>query len=201
MSWNGATEVAEWKVYHTNENGKQQKQMMRVPRRGFESSAWTNGYGTHVFVEALDKKGKMLGRSNLFESLAPRNRSQTGFKFDAGTDSGTVSGDSNDAAEQENEVEEPKESFVQSMINNSGAALAFGVVIGVVISLGLVLSGALSRLWLPRRRSSLAWWKQKGEAYAPVNREEHEAQFELDDYDSEQEDDMSESISKSSGSR
>ena len=90
---------------------------------------------------------------------------------------------------------------MESMIDDSRTTLAFGIVIGIAISCGLVCSGLFRRCLQPRRGSGLAWWRQKGENYKPVDRDEREEdEFELGDY-SEEEKEMSESKSKSSSSR
>ena len=236
MSWNGATEVTDWKVYHAGENGKKPKEMAKIPRSAFESSAWTNGYGTHVFVEAFDKNGEMLGRSNVFASLPPRNVSQSGFEVDdhyaAPESSAALSSEvmkattvtvtktpkptkaqettkaaeptyivvAPEGTEAEDEMDDAEESYIESLIYDSRATMAFGIVIGIAISCGLVCSGVFRRCLHPSRGSSLAWWRQKGETYKPVDRDEREDEFELGDY-SEEEDGMSESKSKSPGSR
>ena len=69
MSWNGATEVKEWKVYHTNAYGDDRTLAAKSLRSGFETAVWTEGYATHVLVEAIDKAGNKLGQSYVFATI------------------------------------------------------------------------------------------------------------------------------------
>ena len=73
MSWNGATEIHNWRIYHTTKDGRERSLIATIPKQGFETSTWTEGYASHVFVEALDRNGNVLGRSTTFASLPPRS--------------------------------------------------------------------------------------------------------------------------------
>ena len=67
VSWNGATEVATWNLYKTNVRGETDnvEPVASLPRSGFETSLKMDGYATYVVLEALDKAGKVLGKSNV----------------------------------------------------------------------------------------------------------------------------------------
>jgi hypothetical protein len=62
VSWNGATEVAHWRV----EAGRRRSELRavgRTPRRGFETAINLGTNAGYVAVTALDKHGRELGRS------------------------------------------------------------------------------------------------------------------------------------------
>jgi hypothetical protein len=103
MSWNGATEVHDWRVYHTVKDGRETSLVATISKQGFETSTWTEGYGSHVFVEALDKNGNILGKSDVFASLLPRN-------------SGTAG-----------------PTWFDTVIHDSRATFTFGIVLGMLI--------------------------------------------------------------------
>ena len=169
MSWNGATEVHEWQVYHTNADGWERNLVATAPRRGFETSTWTDGYGTHVFVEALDKNGNVLGTSKTFASLPPRSSGSGGSA---------------------------QESYFASVMHDSRAAVIFGIFLGILA--GLLAWGTRKWLWPLRNRNGLAWWKQKTQAYDPLTEEHEEERMELRGLHKDLDDDMSDLQSISS---
>jgi hypothetical protein len=59
MSWNGATEVAQWQVLA----GGSPSPLVKVPRSGFETHATISGSPTTVVAQALGKGGEVLGTS------------------------------------------------------------------------------------------------------------------------------------------
>ena len=150
MSWNGATEVYEWNIFHTNADGWERNLVATVPRRGFETSTWTDGHGSHVFVEALDKNGNVLGKSNTFASLPPRSSGSTGSA---------------------------QESYFASVMHDSRAAMIFGIFLGIVV--GLLAWGIRKWLWPLQNGNRLAWWRQKTQAYDALTGEHEEDPMEL----------------------
>jgi hypothetical protein len=63
VSWNGATDVARWRVDRGAERGSLRPHG-HVPRSGFETSIPLGGGGGFVAVTALDAAGRALGASN-----------------------------------------------------------------------------------------------------------------------------------------
>ncbi|MHA6805879.1 arylsulfotransferase family protein [Salinifilum ghardaiensis] len=61
-SWNGATEVARWRV-RSGPAPDRLTPEQEVPRRGFETGARISTTEGYVAVEALDEHGEVLGRS------------------------------------------------------------------------------------------------------------------------------------------
>jgi hypothetical protein len=61
-SWNGATEVASWRVL-TGDSASSVKEASTGKRTGFETTLTVPSGGRYVAVEALDKDGAVLGRS------------------------------------------------------------------------------------------------------------------------------------------
>jgi len=60
VSWNGATQVASWRVL-TGSDADDATQVATVARSGFETAIPVPNAGTYVEVQALDSSGKVLG--------------------------------------------------------------------------------------------------------------------------------------------
>jgi hypothetical protein len=58
MSWNGATDVASWRVH------PDRGPVRTGPRRHFETAITLDAPASAVVVEALDASGAVLGRSD-----------------------------------------------------------------------------------------------------------------------------------------
>ena len=63
VSWNGATEVAGWRVWAGKSSRKLKVVAKRVGRAGFETSKTVSSAGPIVQVQALNSKGKVIGTS------------------------------------------------------------------------------------------------------------------------------------------
>jgi hypothetical protein len=72
-SWNGATEVAAWRVL-AGPNAGALAPVATAPRTGFETRVVVPGHHAHVVVEALDAAGKVLGTSKPASPAAPARR-------------------------------------------------------------------------------------------------------------------------------
>jgi Arylsulfotransferase (ASST) len=70
-SWNGATDVASWRVLATNEGPDSLKPIETMPDSGFESSLTLPERYTYVSVQALDASGGLLGTSNTVAVTPP----------------------------------------------------------------------------------------------------------------------------------
>lgn len=72
VSWNGATEVAKWRLYGTsNADGSDLKRINETVKTGFETNMMYDGYAEYVVMEALNKNGTAMGRSEVFKTIAP----------------------------------------------------------------------------------------------------------------------------------
>ncbi|HEX2856309.1 MAG TPA: arylsulfotransferase family protein [Propionibacteriaceae bacterium] len=60
VSWNGATQVASWRV-RTGTNAKDAASVTTVPRSGFETAIPLRHPGAYIQVQALDASGAVLG--------------------------------------------------------------------------------------------------------------------------------------------
>jgi hypothetical protein len=71
VSWNGATEVRQW-VFHTSDtkDGPWLK-TASTPKNGFETILRLDQFSKYVYVDALDKDGNVLGRSEVQETFVP----------------------------------------------------------------------------------------------------------------------------------
>lgn len=63
MSWNGATEVRQWRLYGRQNCSSEWTELDTVPWDNFETVANVTGYWAYGLVEALDGEGKPLRRS------------------------------------------------------------------------------------------------------------------------------------------
>ena len=63
MSWNGATEVAAWRIFAGKTSHRLKLAARRVTRGGFETAKTITSPGPVVRVQALDRKGRVLGSS------------------------------------------------------------------------------------------------------------------------------------------
>lgn len=64
MSWNGATEVASWRIL-SGDDEDQLSENTVVERDGFETAADITPTGTKIIVEALDANGESLGSTRV----------------------------------------------------------------------------------------------------------------------------------------
>ena len=69
VSWNGATEVAEWKFYTVERD--QPVHIGTARRTGFETMFMSDGMARTVLVEAVDRNGNSLGKSEIILAQLP----------------------------------------------------------------------------------------------------------------------------------
>jgi hypothetical protein len=73
VSWNGATEVAQWNLYRTVRNGQINVLVATAERMGFETVLSYGGYASYVIAEATNKNGTVLGRTDVMKTYAHPN--------------------------------------------------------------------------------------------------------------------------------
>ncbi|KAF2763658.1 hypothetical protein EJ03DRAFT_322583 [Teratosphaeria nubilosa] len=71
VSWNGATEVREWRFYGRHEFGEEKVVLGVKGKSGFETVFQKNGWFAQVWVEGIDAKGEVLGCSEWEGTVAP----------------------------------------------------------------------------------------------------------------------------------
>jgi hypothetical protein len=69
-SWNGATEIATWKFYSIDEDGKSTL-LGSTPKDGFETTWVYNGIAKEVRAEAVDKDGNSLRKTKKKITILP----------------------------------------------------------------------------------------------------------------------------------
>lgn len=74
VSWNGATEVASWRLLKTTAHGKAREQVAEIARQGFETMMTYDGYASYVVVQGVDREGNVLGESAVFTTIPPRDK-------------------------------------------------------------------------------------------------------------------------------
>jgi Arylsulfotransferase (ASST) len=62
-SWNGATEVAAWRIWAGHSSRRLKVVVKSVRRAGFETARTVHSRGPVVKIQALDRKGRVLGTS------------------------------------------------------------------------------------------------------------------------------------------
>ncbi len=151
MSWNGATEVTQWKLFKSDDRSERALEVTVVPRSGFETAIAYNGYASYVFVEALDKTGKTLGKSRVIETIQPEDMSTAAVAEEM-------------AWLQEGHGESHDQSWkgeAKEVLSNPMVTFVSGIVCGVVIFLAVLVV----------RRRGLPWHRtrsRKGPLYEPV---------------------------------
>ncbi|KAK5170237.1 uncharacterized protein LTR77_004823 [Saxophila tyrrhenica] len=69
MSWNGATEVHSWKIFAANPSGTDLHLLKKVPRDGFETTAFIDGYVGYIVVKAMDASMSKIGEAAVFATV------------------------------------------------------------------------------------------------------------------------------------
>ncbi|MGO2646699.1 MAG: hypothetical protein ACTH96_00830 [Brevibacterium aurantiacum] len=64
MSWNGATEVAAWRIL-SGDSEEQLTETAVVDREGFETAADVTPTGSRIVVEALDENKEAIGSTTV----------------------------------------------------------------------------------------------------------------------------------------
>ncbi|KAK3718734.1 hypothetical protein LTR37_004953 [Vermiconidia calcicola] len=166
MTWNGATEVNTWKVYHTDELGQERKLATETPKYGFETAVWTEGQASHVVVEAFDETGRNLGESYVFATI-PRK------------DELISNGWLNVSHPKLTENDSTSQARVFATLRKPMIAFLCGVL--ACLAAGCVVYG----IWYWAQRGSLTWWQQQQQqqqTYKPLSNPEEEL-LELQDHD------------------
>jgi len=149
VSWNGATEVAFWNLYKTDRSGKTVELIVGgAQKEGFETAISHKGYASHVVVEALDSKGQVLGKSDVFETIPPEDMFGSSVV---------------EEAQWLEDHESTLTAGAQVVASSPLAALAIGV------ASGAATFALLWFFWLTRRRGSKRWWRRRsvpGSVYA-----------------------------------
>ena len=75
VSWNGATEVAHWAFYASNQSSSPEiagsfKYITTTPKSGFETTEKMD-FALYMYVQALDSDGKLLGVSPVTRTFVP----------------------------------------------------------------------------------------------------------------------------------
>lgn len=77
MSWNGATEVKAWRVFSSHgEDGTEPVALGTIEKAGFETRFEADRFVRAGFIEAVDHKGRVLGRSGLRQVVVPTDELQ-----------------------------------------------------------------------------------------------------------------------------
>lgn len=155
VSWNGATEVATWNLFKTDAAGKRALEVSSVPRSGFETRFEHMGYAKYVFVQAIDRHGGVLGKSDVIETLTDTDLSSD------------ILAQENAWLQGEDDSTEPSSNgssngILSIITGNSFATFGGGIIFGVLVFLVVVFTRRRGIPW-PRSQK-----KNKGPNYQRV---------------------------------
>ncbi|KAK3703323.1 hypothetical protein LTR37_014535 [Vermiconidia calcicola] len=159
VSWNGATEVAAWKLYRTNAEGNSDELIASTSRQGFETSLSYPGFATFVILEAIDANGEVLGRSDLVKTIPPANRVGASEALEA------------EWLQQHSVAEATSAPGVLEALENPLVASILSVV-----SCGVTICAVIF-LWLATRKGRL-WNSCRPSKYERVGEENEDGDFE-----------------------
>lgn len=71
VSWNGATEVAKWRLYKSNADGSKLDLLKQKQREGFETRIMYHEFVEYVVVEAIDRDDQPIGRTKVVTTTRP----------------------------------------------------------------------------------------------------------------------------------
>ena len=71
ISWNGATEVAEWEFHRNSSSTALSSLIGKVKRTGFETMFQFPGYEPMIYARAITADGKVLGQSPVEQVVRP----------------------------------------------------------------------------------------------------------------------------------
>ena len=76
VSWNGATEVASWTLYGSNDRSAPFQDLGSIAKSGFETTYFSDHFWAFSYAQANDVNGTSLGRSPVVEIILPNRRNQ-----------------------------------------------------------------------------------------------------------------------------
>ena len=71
VSWNGATEVRKWNIFTASTAKGPWYLVTTIAKNGFETIWHNDAFARYTYAAALDKDGKVLGKSDAQETFVP----------------------------------------------------------------------------------------------------------------------------------
>ena len=115
VSWNGATEVKSWKLYKTTKTGYPMIQILEKKKISFETAMVWDGFASYVLVEAIDRTGAVIGRTNIVRTFDPPENALSGAVADEVAWMQEVLGENDHALKAEDAYFDPTSNFVDSL--------------------------------------------------------------------------------------
>lgn len=69
VSWNGDTEVRRWNLYGVSADGNKHELIAEAKRMGFETYLEWAGYASYIWLDGVDKGGKVVGKSGVIKTI------------------------------------------------------------------------------------------------------------------------------------
>ncbi|KAI9370483.1 ASST-domain-containing protein [Aspergillus egyptiacus] len=160
VSWNGATDIASWKFYARSAENGVPVPVGETKKTDFETMYIANGYLDWVSVEALDKDGIVLGKSDVHRTQTPSNWRLAGFQSDTKPQPDNPSITYSTKEEEEDMADMDVQAHLEAEEAAKAAVKAFEMVRGVggllifilaTCSLGGILAGVY--YYIRRRRA------------------------------------------------
>ena len=73
VSWNGATEVVTWNMYRTSADGETKLLAATADKLGFETVLSYGGYASFIVIDAINKKGEIIGKTDVVKTYTDTN--------------------------------------------------------------------------------------------------------------------------------
>lgn len=155
VSWNGATEVRRWRVWHSDADGRFLEIMAHATWQGFETVMHSDQFAEYVVVEALDSEGMRLGHSDVIQTIVSHEITDIAA-----------------AAEKQWQMKHAADATAPSTIQHKLYETMQNPVTlsacGVALGLGILAAAT----WLVSRRMAwrphIVWWKREETAYKPL---------------------------------
>jgi hypothetical protein len=167
VSWNGATEVAKWNFYGSQDDSREFSMVGSAAKSGFETSYMSTTYLKYTYAEALSEDGRVLGKSGVEKTILPNGLDQKLINLDIpstphdGSTEAPAGHDSTEAPVEESSTEAPAENNSLPLARQSIGPVAVAVM-AIILAFALLGMAALAYfLW--NRKALLS----RG-VYAPV---------------------------------
>lgn len=203
VSWNGATEVSHWNFYGKTSDDSEALFLGNATKKGFETTYMSEGYVSHVWIEAIAKDNKTLYKTDPQRTIEPADWAAAGFSNVEETTEATADNDTTEAS-TDNETPGKTGGTPQGMKEgNSAAEETITTYISAIVIVVVTLLGSaafvygVSVFFKRRREQRYQGVKNEDELENRfVDSEMKEIEDALADSDSDGEEDLGDLVSE-----